>query len=48
MLESPFTGLSPETFGADFVNAYSKLKNDEWRRFRGEVSALEKKHTLEC
>ena len=40
--------VAKATFGAEFVDAYAKLKNEEWRRFHSEVSAWERMHTLDC
>jgi glutamine synthetase len=34
--------------GQDFVDAYLKLKNAEWRDYSGHVSKWETEHTLDC
>ena len=35
-------------FGDEFVDAYSKLKHEEWRRFTREISDWERATTLDC
>ncbi len=40
--------VSRDAFGDEFVDAYCKLKHDEWRRFTREVSDWERDTTLDC
>jgi len=40
--------VAREAFGDEFVDAYSKLKHDEWRRFTREISDWERATTLDC
>jgi len=40
--------VAREDFGDEFVDAYSKLKHDEWRRFTREISDWERATTLDC
>ena len=40
--------VSRDAFGDEFVDAYCKLKHDEWRRFTREISDWERATTLDC
>ena len=42
------SGIARDSFGAEFVDSYAKLKHAEWRQFTREITPWERARTLDC